>query len=166
MPHSSAKTSSLPIHRIYIFRSLSLLGVAFNFEKKSVRVEELYQRSQLSQFTGVKLTCHSLRSEMDVFFWSLGDFFLRSLSGVPHGVLWLEIFQLNLRKICHRYFRGVRFLLLCIAKPPTTQAVSVDSGPRINSKPFFPRISCIIIFLCVLITVAVFLAIQSNFFGV
>ena len=76
MPHSSAKTSSLPIHRIYIFRSLSLLGVAFNFEKKSVRVEELYQRSQLSQFTGVKLTCHSLRSEMDVFsgLWAIFSF--------------------------------------------------------------------------------------------
>ena len=48
-----------------LLRSLSLLGVLFNSGKKSLSVEELYQRSHLSQFTGVEMTCPSLRSGID-----------------------------------------------------------------------------------------------------
>ena len=48
-----------------LFRSLSLLGVVFNSGRESTGVDKLYQRSYLSQFTGVELSAPTLRSGMD-----------------------------------------------------------------------------------------------------
>ena len=48
-----------------LFRTLSLLGVVFNFGKESTGVDKLYQRSYLSQFTGVEVSAPSLRSGVE-----------------------------------------------------------------------------------------------------